>query len=428
MINLLINLPRKKGIFPSVILPRSNQTSEYLTVNGVKGWWPMDYYHIIDACLAMYWLIRISRDFNLLNMGVKQKSAKLSYLLQKIQLDNGEIPTFIDFDDKNQPIIIKDLIDSASSGAALMFLTEYYNISKDDDLLRTCERIAKYLSHEIIPNDKWHDFEAFYSCTFPQKFEYDYFTHSHIMNNLCIYWCAEGFLGLYRITNKIEYLNKGERILGVLSLFQQVWNMPYINYNTFGGFGVQNADAELSDARQALFVKTYMDYYLETGKWEYMERGIAALRASWALQLLPEYRLISPGNFEGIDTDDGIDKGCVSENYGHSGRDERIPGFIMSDWGVGTAAMATAYAKKHFGDIFIDFKNEFVFGIDGILIKKFEFDENKVIIDYDKLEEKKSVLIKVRGLNLKTIEIIINGSYLRVENIHEIIEGYEFIS
>ena len=223
-----------------------------------------------------------------------------------------------------------------------------------------------------------------------------------------------------------QYLSEGERILGILSLFQQVWDMPYINFNTFGGFGVQNADAELSDARQGLFVKTYMEYYLETGKWEYMERGIAALRASWALQILPEYRKICSGNFEGITTDRGIDKGCISENYGHLGKDQRIPGFITFDWGVGTASMATAYAKKNFGDIYIDFKQKFVFGIDGILIQKFDFEENKVLISYRTLKDKDSIIIKARNPPFEKIYLTFNEKVLLIESKQEFIEGLKF--
>jgi len=423
MQNLIIQLPRRNGIFPSIILPSSNNTSEYLTVNGTKAWWPIDYFHVVDAALSMYWLNKIVIDFNDKNEDIMEKSKELASLIKNIQLTNGEIPTFIDFDKNGDPIIIDDLKNSASSGASLMFLTEYYHISQDETLIEISEKIANFLSKEIIPNNKWFDFEAFYSCTYPQKYEYDERTHSFVMNNLSIYWCAEGFLGLYKITKKKKYLDEGERVLNVLSLFQQVWNMPYISFNTFGGFGVQNADAELNDARQGLFVKTYMEYYLETGKWEYMERGIAALRASWALQLLKEYSNICPGNLKGIDTIEGIDKGCISENYGHSGRDERIPGFITFDWGVGTAILATSYARKHFGDLFVDFKYEFVFGIDGILIKKFNFDKNRVSIEFENIRGKEEIIIKGRILSSNQIELVLNNNTLQIENIQNLLEG-----
>jgi hypothetical protein len=316
-------------------------------------------------------------------------------------------------------------MNSASSGAYLMFLIEYYEISKDARIIPVCEKICKFIQKEIVPTNKWHDFEALYSCTYYSLVDYDNFTKSNIMNNLCIHWCAEGFLGFYRITKRKEYLDTGEQILAILSLFQQVWDMPYISYNTFGGFGAQNDDAELGDARQGLFVNTYMQYYIETGREEYMERGIAALRASWALQLLNEYKEVSPGNLKGIDTIDTIDRGCMSENYGHSGRDERIHNFILFDWGNGTAATATAFAKKHFGDIYIDFKEKVIWGIDGVLMKNFNFQENYVEIKCDIIPQKTNIYIKGRDNPMRPIEIILNNVSLGFKGRNEIFDGFE---
>jgi hypothetical protein len=244
------------------------------------------------------------------------------------------------------------------------------------------------------------------------------------MNALCIYWCAEGFKELFKITNNNNYLEAGERIIAVLSLFQQIWNIPYLNYNTFGGFGSQNADAEHSDARQGLFVRTYMEYYLLTGKKEYMERAIAALRASWALQLLKEYEEQCPGNIKGIDTIEGVDKGSMYENYGHAGSDFRVPGQITFDWGVGTAAMATAYTKKHFGDLFIDFQEKLIFGIDGLLVKNFEFDENSVNIMCEQISERTNIIIKARETPSIPVEIILNGNSIGKFTKDELKKGF----
>ena len=139
-----------------------------------------------------------------------------------------------------------------------------------------------------------------------------------------------------------------------------------------------------------------------------MERAIATLRACWAVQLLKEYEEQCPGNIQGIGSIDGIDRGCVCENYGHSGHDFRIPGYIMFDWGVGTSASATAYVKKHFGDIFIDFKEGNAWGIDGIIVQSADFKDNSVVLSIDKLPEKSSTLIKARDVPQAQIELVIN--------------------
>ncbi|MFX1338646.1 MAG: hypothetical protein ACFFDK_08560 [Promethearchaeota archaeon] len=409
MLNTVLFLPDINGIFPSLILPAGYNSDEYSIVNGVHAFFCLEDFNVVDASLTMYWTIKLFQDFGGNEQRIRQKCKQLAHLLKEIQLENGAIPIIINFNQEtNAPIIKEDLIDSASSGAPLMFLLEYYKISRDKEIIEVCEKISQYIENEIIPDDKWHDFEAFYSCTYPPPFNYDNNSKSHIKNNLCIYWCAESFKELYKITKKIEYLKLGEQILATLSLFQQVWNMPYISIDTFGGFGVQNADAELNDARQALFVKTYMEYYLETGKYEYMERGIAALRASWVTQMIPEFKEICSGNLKGLDTVDGIDKGILFENYGHSGKDQRNRGIVNLDWGNGSAAYATAYAKKHFGDLFIDFKGQFIFGIDGILMKKFDFIEEKVFIEFDIIPKKNTILIKARDSPEHGCELILN--------------------
>jgi hypothetical protein len=427
IINTLLCLPRTQGVFASVIFPESCNTNTISTINGLKAFLYTDEFHVVDSCLAMYWAIKFSASFGDFSEEVITKSLELAKLLIKIQLKNGAIPTFIAFKlNEDEPIISEELIDSASSGAALMFLLELYKISKQDKIIDTCEKIAHYILVEIIDGDKWHDFEPFFSCRGRKTDFYDEQTNSHIMSTLCIYWCAESFKELYKMLGKEEYLRAGKHTLAVLSLFQQVWNMPFISINTFGGFGVQNADAELNDARQALFVRTYIDYYLITGNKEYMERGIAALRASWVLQLLKDYEEINPGNLKRIDTVEGIDKGCVFENYGHLGKDEKVAGYVYFDWGIGTAAAATAYVKKYFGDLFIDFRERNIFGIDGVKIESFEFQKEKVLINMSILQGKKDIIIKGRDTPSYGSKIVINDSFIIEKQKSELDMGFKY--
>ncbi|MFX1496024.1 MAG: hypothetical protein ACFFBH_00720 [Promethearchaeota archaeon] len=408
ILNTILNLPRISGLFPSIIFPAGQDSSIVSYINGSKAYLYSDEYNLVDICLGMYWTLIYYHEFEKKDE-IIEKCKDLFKFISKIWQKTSHIPVFISISKDKQIVINHVLLDSASSGAILLFLTKLYKSMKSREIIEIAKKIAHYIQTNIIPQNKWHDFEPFYSCTkFSLNF-FDNYTNSHVMNTLSIYWCAESFKELYKITKEVEYLEGGEDILAVLSLFQQVWPMPYINYNTFGGFGVQNADAELSDARQALFVRTYMDYYLITENEEYMERGLAALRASWALQLLKQYEEICPGNIKGISTIDNVDKGAIYENYGHTGSDYRVPGQITFDWGVGTAAMATAYVKKHFGDLYIDFKRKFVFGIDGILIKSFEFNNSAIKIIYEKLPEKTQIIVRTRGTPLPGVKLCLNN-------------------
>ncbi len=427
ILNTFLNAPRVKGISPSVILPASLGDTEISIIKGLQGFLYRDDYSVVDCTLSTYWAMKFSQDFSESEQEVKNISTDLFALLQEIQLESGEVPAYVDFESDNKTPIISDILrGSASSGAPLMFLTEYYKISQDKNIILMAEKIAHFVQTEIIPEDKWHDFEPFYSCTHLPTDFYDVYTKKHVMNGLCIYWSAEGMKVLYQITKKEEFLKSGERILAILSLFQQVWDAPYISFNTFGGFCSQNIDAELSDARQGLFVRMYMEYYLLTGKKEYMERGIAALRGSWAMQLLREYEGQCPGNIVGVKTADSMDRGIVYENYGHSGHDLRLPGYWMADWGFGTSVAATAYVKVHFGDMFIDFKKKLIWGIDGILIKTFVFEESRISVSFDMIPDKDYILIKGRQAPDKDIEIVLNQRSIGQKSKGEIESGFQY--
>ncbi len=424
-LELVLSLPRERGLFPTVVMPAKPGVAGYSTIKGVRGFLYVDEYNIVDNSLAMYWALKLHQD-HFTDDRILARARELVDSIVSIQRGSGEIPAYVSVQgsDGNKGIAANDyLAGSASSAAPLMLLCEYSKHAEDKAVLEAAKKAARYLISDIIPTDKWHDFEPFYSCTHIPLDFYDARTKSHVMNALCVYWCAEGMKELYKLTMDPQFLEAGEHAVAILSLFQQVWRMPHLSFNAFGGFGSQNADAELNDARQGLFVRVYMEYYLLTGKREYMERGIAALRSCWSTQLLREFMEECPGNIKGIGTVDGIDKGMVYENYGHSGHDVRVPGYVMPDWGIGTGASAAAYVKRHFGDVFLDFKEGAVWGIDGILIKNAAIEGTKVTIDCTFINGKDRAVIKGRDVPGGDIEIVVNGTRATIAPGAEIAQG-----
>ncbi len=414
-LELVLSLPRERGLFSTVVMPAKPGVAGYSTIKGVRGFLYVDEYNIVDDSLTMYWALKIHQD-HFPDDRIVTRAGELVDSIVSIQRESGEIPVYVRVQgsDGNEEIASNDyLAGSASSAAPLMLLCEYYKHAKDKVVLEAARKAARYLISEIIPTNKWHDFEPFYSCTHLPLDFYDARTKNHVMNALCVYWCAEGMKELYTLTSEPQFLEAGEHAIAILSLFQQVWKMPHLSFNAFGGFGSQNADAELNDARQGLFVRVYMEYYLVTGKREYMERGIAALRSCWSTQLLREFKDECPGNIEGIGTVDGIDKGMVYENYGHSGHDLRVPGYFMPDWGIGTGASAVAYVQRHFGDMLIDFKEKRVWGIDGILVKDATFAGNEVSVECTFIDGKRQAMIKGRNVPDGDVEVVINGARVK---------------
>ncbi len=179
---------------------------------------------------------------------------------------------------------------------------------------------------------------------------------------------------VFLATRRDRYLDHGRAALDLLLLYQQAWDAPFLGFDTRGGFGVMNTDAEWSDARQAQFATLLMDWYDLTGEPGLFHRGVAALRASFTLMNLdgapcPRARK-RPRS-------DPADRGAVAENYGHAGRDAKIQGYVMPDWGAGSAASSAALAQARWGDLYLDARRGAAFGIDGCAVTRASFADRR---------------------------------------------------
>jgi hypothetical protein len=189
-----------------------------------------------------------------------------------------------------------------------------------------------YITTEILPANKWFDFETFLSCS-PKPFDFfDARTGQFPQNTLCMNQAAKAYLALHKITSTPTYLQLGTHVLDYLLLYQQVWSPPFFSRYTLGGFGAQNTDGEWSDARQGYFAETLMDYYDAVGKRAYFERAVEAMRAGFAL-----FHRDTPRAYE---------------NWAHGGEDG--PGAITGiNWGSGSAAATFELIRERTGEAYI---------------------------------------------------------------------------
>jgi hypothetical protein len=154
-----------------------------------------------------------------------------------------------------------------------------------------------------------------------------------------------------------KYLRLGQRCLDEVLMTQVSWQPPYIYVNALGGFGVMNCDGEWNDARQSLFAELILDYGVELNMTEYIQRGLAALRAAFVMMYCPE----NAGTKEQWEKRwpffDENDYGFMMENYGHEGVTGKdglgIGEFSIYDWGSGAAAEAYLRIAGHFGIDFV---------------------------------------------------------------------------
>lgn len=400
--DLALSTPSRAGIFPSVFTGDGNHPR---WVPGTRVWRYMSAYHTPDAAVTGWWMLAIDHFLEKDDGLFRERCTGLGDFFCRCQLPSGSIPTWINVLKDGEPRAVPVLAESASSAAAGMFFIALFKATGREKYLEVARRIADFIIERVFLRHEWFDTEVFFSCS-PKSLGWkDDSTGILPQGSLCISWAADLLGGLYQCTHEDRYLSYGRAALDILLLFQQIWNAPFLDIDTRGGFSCINNDAEWNDARQALFAPLLMDWYEITGEAELFQRGVAALRSAFTLMYLEEHRSVAPGNVQPMTA---ADRGAIAENYGHSGLNAKIEGYIMPDWGAGTAVTAAALAQIRYGDLYIDAVRSNAFGINGCRILLADLQSTSFNLEIEKLSDSPMVL-KCTGASASQIEVIING-------------------
>ncbi len=396
-VNLLLTSPDNKGWFSTIYDREKNEW-----ISSGQGGGP-NVYHVPDNAWTAYWLLRFNDELQKVE-GADSMILDLAKAILKVQNPDGSFPTRINMETLQADSVLNATASSAMSTWILeeLVLRNKINDSLKEKFQNAILRSLNFLSTKVIPLQKFEDFESYFSCSPKPMHYYDSNTAMYSQNTLSIQWCAEAYLKAYSLFKDVSYLNHGEYCLNILSLYQQIWNPPFIHFYAFGGFGAQNSDAEWSDARQAQFAETYLNYYLVTKNNEYLERAVYACRASFALMVLPENKNICPDNYAGTEINGEFYACNMSENYGHSGYDKRSnqSGF---HWGTGSALTTAAIVKNKLGDIYITGK--LAIGIDGIVVTHTNRTKEKVDITTKRIDHAQKMIATTDSLFKKNIFI-----------------------
>lgn len=354
--------PGREGLFPAIY---DYQNGEWIgsvpRLNGGKN-----RIHTSNAAWTTYWLLKWYEGFDK-NPEILEKANQLGHFLVENQLKSGAIPAWFIFpkNKEQKPQADQILKNSAETAGSALLFGELFKITKDKVYKSALTRSADFLIRDVLPDMKFWDFETFWSCSWKPLSMRDPYTGVLPQNNFSVYWTAKVLFDAFAITHQKTYLEKAEETLAILSLYQQVWNPPYLDLYTFGGFGVMNTDGEWNDARQAVFAPLYMQAYQLTGKKEYFERGIAALRASFVLMSIPENKKVSSYTWNAYPL------GLMPENFAHGGTNGTY-GRSDTDWGEAGALTASAFITNHYGDVYIDAMRKNAFGINGCRVEEFK--------------------------------------------------------
>ena len=352
--------PSYEGLFPAIFAFEQDQwIGSPLRLNG-----GVNRIHSSSAAWTGLWLWRAHQKHP--QEAYRDRVFALADFLVARQEASGSIPAWFDYDPGSGTLSPHPTLQHAAetAGSALL-LGELALDTRHERYLRALLKAADFLLREVLPEMKFYDFETFWSCSWKSPDMQDPYTGVNPQNNYSMYWTAETFRYAYQVSGEARYLEAMLETMQLLNLYQQVWNPPFLKLYAIGGFGVMNTDGEWNDARQAVFAPLYMQVYTLTGNPIWMQRGIAALRASFALMAAPEHCEISPHTCKAYPL------GLMPESLAHGGSDG-TSGRSDTGWGEAGALASAAYVMEQFGQVYVDVSRAHAFGIDGVTVVDFQ--------------------------------------------------------
>jgi len=369
---LALQFPQEDGLFDAVI----GTPSEYAIIDGEKvrrstGWENRFFgnsnrnpytnaladspRHILDmawtALHMLMWYEELEKDERLLAYATRFADRLLT-----LQNEQGYYPAWIAADGS----ILPELRQSPESAVCVTFLMKLSQLTGSEIYRASALKCMDVLIREVMPESRWEDYETYWSCSrFGSK---DHLGRKYERNNcykqcsLSPYWMAQAALACYESTGNESYLLAGERCLDETLMYQSSFQPDNIAVTVVGGFGVMNCDAELYDARQSMFAELIIQYGKLMNRTEYVERGMAALRASFSMMYCPENPVAKEQWEKRWPFLSEIDYGFMMENYGHDGYTDGdnlgIGEFTIYDWGNGAASEAVMRIKAHHKELF----------------------------------------------------------------------------
>ena len=314
-------------------------------------------FHILDmswtSLLMLRWYDELEKDKRLLSYAEDYAKSLL-----KMQDENGFFPAWLDVESLKP---LPHLEQSPETSLSVTFLLTLYQLTGKNMYKTAALKAMNAVTKKIIRAGQWEDFETYWSCSrigsqdwVGRKVKRN---NMFKQNNFSMFWTAEALLECYQLTKDKKYLSLGQRTLDELLMTQASWQPYFIPVKTLGGFGVLNADGEWNDARQSLFAELIIQYGLTLNSREYLQRGLAAMRASFIMMYCPEnpqtkkqWEKVWP--FFGKE-----DYGFMMENFGHGGEANEeglgIGEFTIYDWGNGAASEAYNRLLDHYGLEFV---------------------------------------------------------------------------
>jgi hypothetical protein len=379
VLNLALSSPRSGGAFSTIYLFDKHQ---WIPSDGWASY--SDSYHAFAMSWTAYWMLRWAEDLT-----PERKDEILAFVkpygefLLAHQEPSGVIPSWYYASNLQPRAEFRDF--NAETTASALLLSTLGAITGDQRFIVGAEHGMSFIEREVLPRQRWFDFETYLSCARKDYSFFDSWTAQYPQNNMAEIQAPTVMLALYHLTKKPEYLESGTKMLDYLLLTQQVWNNPLYTPMLVGGFTTQNTDQEWSDARQGYAAIVLADYYDATGNFEYLERAIAAARSTFAV--------------------------APSENWAHSGYPDEPGGISSYHWGTGSAMTSVEIISPKFGDALIDLHAQRGVGFDQCSITDVNITGDTISFHIFSSARERQFLVRFRGIDAgRQYRIVWNGN------------------
>lgn len=203
--------------------------------------------------------------------------------LIRLRSRSGAVPCWLTKD----LMVVPELRSGAPTAASALFLGRMARITGERKYLAACERSARFVLSEIVPDGLYQDPAL-------QDSRVDPHTGTRPQSHRAMLWVAELCLELHCLLGDASYLRRGTEVLDLLCLAQSVGEKPWMGVAS-GVLARSNVmptpDPELS----ADFAACAMRYGEVTGIAEYSQRGAAAALAAASADSLMELSRASGG-------------------------------------------------------------------------------------------------------------------------------------
>ncbi len=206
ILTLALKSPRKERAFSTIYLLKDDK---WIREDGWAGF--PDDYHAFCMSWTAYWMLQWAKDVT-----PHRREEILAFVqpygnfLVRHQLPSGVIPSWYSADLKQREEFREFNAETAGSALLLIELSELIgNKSYANAAIRGME----FVTREVLPRQRWFDFETFKSCA-RKNFDFqDKWTAQYPQNNLSTMQAAMAYGKLFRGTGDRKYLELGRQVL-----------------------------------------------------------------------------------------------------------------------------------------------------------------------------------------------------------------------